>query len=169
MIHVPAAYILQFWNYWFYKDFISLYLCLRPRFCSHEIIGSEKFIWLYMCLRLRFLILNELCVVLVNSKNDLLTLWGAKYILKSCFDYICACNLDFRDLKVLVLQRFCWLYLCLRSLYQYLCLRPRCWSHELIGSEDLLFDYFCACGLDFIVLNLLVLKNCYLIISVPTA
>ena len=45
-------------------------------------------------------------MALVNSKNDLLTLRGAKYILEYCFDYICVRGLDFRDLKVLVLQSF---------------------------------------------------------------
>ena len=35
IISVPSAYIWKFWNYWFYKTFILLYLCLRPRCCIH--------------------------------------------------------------------------------------------------------------------------------------
>ena len=41
-------------------------------------------------------------MALVNPKNDLLTLWGAKYILKNCFDYICASGLDFTKLVLII-------------------------------------------------------------------
>ena len=79
---------------------------------------------------------------------------------KLLFDYICACGLDFRVLKLLVLHSF---YLILHVPAAYIldfwnyCPMTLC-EFEIIGSTKLSFDYICVCGLDFGVLKLLFYK-----------
>ena len=65
-------------------------------------------------------------------------------ILKSLFDYICACDLDFRILKLLVLQSF---YLIIHVSAAYILEFWNYWFHKEISCE-----YICACGLDIAVI-----------------